>query len=42
MIQLSTLYDDYNDRPKLTEQKNIFDYTVPPPTKVDRSNKIIA
>ena len=33
MIPLTTLYDDYIDRPKLTEQKNPFEYIVPPPLK---------
>ena len=34
MIPLTTLYDDYIDRPKLSEQKkNPFDYIVPPPLK---------
>ena len=31
MIPVSTLYDEYIDRPKLTEQKNPFEYIVPPP-----------
>ena len=39
MMLLTILYDDYIDRPKLTEQKNPFEYIVPPPTKVGR-NKI--
>ena len=29
MIQLTFLYDEYIDRPKLTEQKNPFEYIVP-------------
>ena len=33
MIPLTTLYDDYIDRPKLSEQKNPFEYLVPPPLK---------
>ena len=33
MIPLTTLYDEYIDRPKLTEQKNPVEYKVPPPTK---------
>ena len=33
MIPLTTLYNDYIDRPKLTEQKNPFEYIVPPPLK---------
>ena len=32
MIPLSFLDDEYIDRPKLTEQKNPFEYIVPPPT----------
>ena len=32
MIPLTFLYDEYIDRPKLTEQKNPFEYIVPPPT----------
>ena len=34
VIPLTTLYDDYNGRPKLTEQKNPFKYIdlPPPPT----------
>ena len=32
MIPVSTLYDEYIDRPKLTEQKNPFEYVVPPHT----------
>ena len=31
MIPLTFLYDEYIDRPKLTEQKNPFEYIVPPP-----------
>ena len=31
MIPVSTLCDEYIDRPKLTEQKNPFEYIVPPP-----------
>ena len=33
MILLTTLCDDYIDRPKLSEQKNPFDYIVPLPLK---------
>ena len=33
MIPLTTLYDHYIDRPKLSEQKNPFEYIVPPPLK---------
>ena len=40
MIPLTTLYDDYIDRPKLTDQENPFDYIVPPPTKVGGNNKL--
>ena len=29
MIQLTILYDEYIDRPKLTEQKNPFEHIVP-------------
>ena len=31
MIPLTFLYDEYIDRPKLTEQKKPFEYIVPPP-----------
>ena len=31
MIPLKFLCDEYMDRPKLTEQKNPFEYIVPPP-----------
>ena len=31
MIPLTFLYDEYIDRPKLSEQKNPFEYIVPPP-----------
>ena len=30
MIPLTTLYDYYIDRPKFSEQKNTFEYIVPP------------
>ena len=33
MIPLTALYDDYIDRPKVSEQKNTFEYIVPPPLK---------
>ena len=33
MIPVSTLYDEYIDRPKLTEQKNAFEYIVPSPSR---------
>ena len=32
MMPLTFLYDEYIDRPKLTEQKNPFEYIVPAPT----------
>ena len=31
MMPLIIFYDEYIDRPKLSEQKNPFEYTVPPP-----------
>ena len=31
MIPVSTLYDEYIDRRKLTQQKKPIDYIVPPP-----------
>ena len=31
LIPITTLYDENIDRPKLTEQKNPFEYIVPPP-----------
>ena len=30
MIPVSTLYDEYIDRPKLSKQKKPFEFTVPP------------
>ena len=40
MIPLTTLYDEYIDRPKLTEQKKPLEYIVPPsPLKWGRNNK---
>ena len=36
MLPLTTLYDDYIDRPKLTGQKNPFEYAVPSLTKMSR------
>ena len=33
MIALTYLYDEYIDRPKLTEQQNPFEYIFPPPTR---------
>ena len=32
MIPLTFLYEEYIDRPKLSEQKNTFEYIVPLPT----------
>ena len=32
MIPLTFLYDEYIDRPELSEQKNPFEYIVPHPT----------
>ena len=34
MIPLTFLYDEYIDRPKLSEQKKPFEYIVPPPPQV--------
>ena len=40
MIPVSTLYDEYIDRPKLTEpKKKPFEYIVPPPLKRGRNNE---
>ena len=33
MIPLTTLYDEYIDRSNLTEQKNPFEYIVPPTSR---------
>ena len=33
MIPVSTLYNEYIVRPKLSEQKKPFDYIVPPPSR---------
>ena len=44
MIPVSTLYDEYIDRPKLSEQKNPFEYIVPPPPpplKRGRKNNLL-
>ena len=38
MIPFTFLCDEYVDRPKLTEQKNPFEYIVPPPDKWGRNN----
>ena len=40
MIPFSTLYDDYIDQRKLTEQKNPFEYIVPPSRGVGTINLI--
>ena len=32
MIPLTFLFNEYIDRPKLSEQKKPFEYIVPPPT----------
>ena len=39
MVPVSILYDEYLDRPKLFEQKNPFEYIVPPP-QVGRNNEL--
>ena len=36
MIPITTLYDEYFDRPKMTDQEIPFDYIFPSPTKVAR------
>ena len=44
MIPVSTLNDEYIHRPKLTEQKNPFEYIVPPPPpplKRGRNNECV-
>ena len=33
MIPLTTLFDEYNDRSNLSEQKKPFEYIVPPPSR---------
>ena len=40
MIPLTTLYDYYIDRPKLTDQKNPFEYIVPPPSERGRNKNV--
>ena len=40
MIPLTTFCDDYIDRPNLTQQKNPFEYIIPPPTIVSQNNRI--
>ena len=39
MMPFTTLYDEYIDRSKLTEQKIQIEYIVPPPTKVGGHNE---
>ena len=39
MIPVSTLYDEYIDRPKLTEQKKPVEYIVPPPPQEGSEQK---
>ena len=40
MIRLTTLYDEYIDRPKLPERKKPVEYIVPPPSRgVGTKNK---
>ena len=39
MIPLTFLYGEYIDRPKLSEQKNPFEYIVPPPTSGVRTTR---
>ena len=41
MISITTHYDENIDRANLTEQKNLFDYIDPPPTKMDPNNKYV-
>ena len=38
MMPLTTPYDDYMERTKLTEQKNPFGYMFPPPNKIGHKN----
>ena len=40
IIPLTTLYNEYIDRPKLSEQKKPVDYIVPPPSQ-EGSEQII-
>ena len=40
MIPLNYLYDEYIDLPKLSEQKNPFDFIVPRPTSGVRKNAL--
>ena len=41
MISVSTLYDEYVDRQKLSKQKSPFEYIVPPPS-IGVGTKIVA
>ena len=41
MIPVSTLYDEYMDRRKLTEQKKPFEYIVPPPQEGSEQKKTL-
>ena len=41
MLPLTTLYDKYIDQRKLSEQKNPFEYIVPPSINVVGNNKYI-
>ena len=41
MIPRTTLYDDYIDQPKLSEQKKTVEYIVPPSTQSVLGTKII-
>ena len=34
MIPIGALFDQYIDQPKLIEQKNPFEYKVPPPPRL--------
>ena len=40
MIPLKYLYEEYIDRPKCSEQKKPFEYTVPSPTIGVETNKL--
>ena len=43
MIPPTTLYDEYIDRPKLSDKKNPFEYIVPPsPLKWGSEQEIVA
>ena len=41
MIQHITLYNEYIDRQKLTEQEIPFEYIVTTPLKVGRNNNVV-